>query len=78
MVQSIEIEPSMEQPKLCAVDSKTRKSCKDCRFKKCIAAGMRTNWVTTQKLGKIFLLGANKDQKFIESETKNVSRYLPI
>ena len=29
----------------CEINLKTRRSCQFCRFKKCLAAGMRTAWV---------------------------------
>ena len=29
----------------CSVDSKTKKNCARCRFDKCLAAGMKANWV---------------------------------
>ena len=35
--------------KNCPVTSQTRKSCKKCRFEKCIAIGMRINWVLSDE-----------------------------
>ena len=33
----------------CKVDSTARRSCKFCRFKKCLAAGMKTSWVMSDQ-----------------------------
>ncbi len=35
----------------CLIDSKNRRSCKKCRFEKCLAAGMKPNWVVAEKGG---------------------------
>ncbi len=32
----------------CVIDSKNRRSCKKCRFEKCLSAGMKPNWVTNE------------------------------
>ena len=32
----------------CKIDSKTRQSCKKCRFRKCLEAGMKPGWVTSE------------------------------
>ncbi len=39
----------------CLIDSKNRRSCKKCRFEKCLAAGMKPNWVTTENGGFPFI-----------------------
>ena len=35
----------------CVIDSKNRKSCKKCRYQKCLEAGMQPNWVTSVQSG---------------------------
>ena len=35
----------------CIIDSKNRKSCKRCRFEKCLVAGMKPNWVSVESEG---------------------------
>ena len=37
----------------CPIDSKSRKSCSVCRYKKCIQAGMNPNWLMTDKERKM-------------------------
>ena len=38
----------------CVIDSKTRKSCKKCRFDKCLEAGMKVTFVQLEKSSKTF------------------------
>lgn len=33
----------------CPVDSKSRKSCKKCRFEKCLEIGMKVSWVLSEE-----------------------------
>lgn len=37
----------------CEIDSKSRKSCGSCRYKKCLQAGMNPNWLMTDKERKM-------------------------
>ena len=45
---------------LCRIDSKSRKSCKHCRFLRCISCGMRPGWVLSDEDRMKRLLQRNK------------------
>ena len=57
----------------CVIDSKSRKSCKKCRFAKCVASGMRTAWVLTPAERKHRLIARNQ-QKVDHSLTLHFTR----
>ena len=42
----------------CVIESKSRKSCKSCRFQKCLSAGMKINYVTTFEEKRQMLISA--------------------
>ena len=46
----------------CLIDSKSRKSCKKCRFERCLGSGMRTAWVLTEEERKARLLKRSNKQ----------------
>lgn len=52
---------------ICPVDSKTRKSCKKCRFDMCLEAGMRIKWV----------LNPEERRERVIKRTKNSNNNLP-
>lgn len=47
---------------LCTIDSKSRKSCKHCRFLRCISRGMRPGWVLSDEDRMRRLLQRNRKQ----------------
>ena len=49
--------------KLCAIDSKSRKSCKHCRFLRCISRGMRPGWVLSDEDRMRRLMQRNRKQQ---------------
>ena len=48
---------------LCTIDSKSRKSCKHCRFLRCISRGMRPGWVLSDEDRMRRLLQRNRKQQ---------------
>jgi hypothetical protein len=55
----------------CVIDSKNRKSCKKCRFNKCLLAGMKATWVCSETKGNVSFLG-NLGLKYYYRVGKNV------
>lgn len=47
---------SREPPLMCLIDSRSRRSCKRCRFDRCLTAGMRPGWVWTDMERKLHLM----------------------
>ena len=55
----------------CVIDSKNRKSCKKCRFNKCLLAGMKATWVCSETKGNVSFLG-NLGLKYYYRVAKNI------
>jgi hypothetical protein len=55
----------------CVIDSKNRKSCKKCRFNKCLLAGMKATWVCSESKGNVSFWG-NLGLKYYYRVWKNV------
>ncbi len=54
----------------CVIDSKSRKSCKRCRFDKCLSAGMVISWVMTESERKMRISMVSQPQENFKQEKK--------
>ncbi len=62
----------------CVIDSKSRKSCRRCRFDKCLAAGMVISWVMTESERKMRISMVSKLQSGMNNKEGKYAKALAV